>query len=195
MRPALIVVGTLILAASPAGGAAQQAIPPAPPEPGAYAPDPNQAEYEEAEAMRASGRFRVDCVGGREIMLVDGRRIGGGNPDGFGCEPGGEPLTTLVRARTFPDGDQILLVMAQPSGVANSGSIVRLRRGAAPAIIAIDYMTEFGPLRAVDRLEVVAGGVQDINCGTAYWVTEMRIDWTRGTSRDREISRDNGCNR
>ena len=139
----------------------------------------------------ASGPFRVPSHGRPEALVFDVRTIPRGGP--FGAYPGQQPLTTLVRSRTFANGDRILLVMAQPSGVANSGSVIRIRPGAAPAVVPIEYMTEFGALHAVDRLEVIAGGVQDINCGTTYWRTEIR-SLARCPARAR-LSRDRCGNR
>ncbi|HVQ07795.1 MAG TPA: hypothetical protein VMS43_05120 [Allosphingosinicella sp.] len=184
----------LALLLSPAGAHAGQgkpeaAVPPAPPTAAMI-----EDEYRPPSPDTSAGRFEARCVRGRPHLFI-GRHDLGTSPHFFECGGEYDGLPVLAGSRSFPTGEEILLVLAQSSGVANNGAVIYVRRGSVPKMLLIDYMTEFGPVSAPNRLVIAVGGVVDINCGTQYSSVEMVIDWTRTppTVRDRELSRDANC--
>jgi hypothetical protein len=184
----------LALLLLPAGAYAGQgkpeaAIPPAPPTAAMM-----EDEYQPPSPDTSAGRFEARCVRGRPRLFIGALDLGT-SPHFFECGGEYDGLPVLAGSHTFPTGEQILLVLAQSSGVANNGAVIYVRRGSAPKMLVIDYLTEFGRVGAANRLVIVSGGVVDINCGTQYSSAEVTIDWTRAPRivRSRELSRDRNC--
>ncbi|MEA3015016.1 MAG: hypothetical protein QOD42_3561 [Sphingomonadales bacterium] len=190
----LLRASVLVSLLLPAGANAGQsrpagAVPPAPP-PAAMIED----AYRPPSPDTFAGRFEARCVRGRPHLFVGPHDLGT-SPYFFECGGEYDGLPILVGSRSFPTGEQLLLVLAQESGVANNGAVIYVRRGSAPKLLPIEYLTEFGRISAPDRLVVASGGITDINCGTQYSSAEITIDWTQAPRivRHRELSRDANC--
>lgn len=169
-------------------GAAVQPAQPAPTAPG---PEPADAQYAFAEAFRSSGRFRTACVAGQPETFVDNVSIGRG---GFDCASDADVLITLVGGRQFPSGEIILLILMQPSGVVNSGTVVRIPPGGRPQVIGMDYMSGFDAIRSPTQVSVAVGQVLNLDCGETWSTHELTLDWTRRVvARDRETGRSDRC--
>jgi len=163
---------------------------PAPPEEVPPPPPGETGAYEEPSDETPQGRFRATCAGEVSTYHVGNRAIG----RGVGCDP--EWMPNLVHSRRFPSGEQVLLVIRGGGGMANEGSIIYVPPTGTPRVIALDYVTEFIGILAVDRV-AYAASVAGEGMRDEWFACDVTIDWARGrivSSRGRDRASRSRCN-
>ncbi|MEP9404346.1 hypothetical protein [Sphingomonas sp. VNH70] len=161
-------------------------MPPSPEEMGMASTAPDTPS-----AQTALGTFTVRCNGNAASTYHAGRELIGKGP---ACDESGKP--ELSASSKFKTGEQILLVTKPVSATISEGSIVHIKAGTPPRVVNIDYMTEFGAIIAVNKVQVVSSGQLNVNAPRAEWRCELTLNWANGTiASQREVgSRTGMCN-